>query len=165
MNPSQTLPKPTIAMVIAFCDSTPHDPIPRPYVVAQAAAETGQHELWNMRVTPDMSSLDVFKAFTDAYLHEPSPASRMHFLPLAFVRTEVQELRIFAASHLFCWHNFLRLDDKELIAFTTARKQPRWTATTRLAVDKAYRSQGMKLILQHTRMVRQSQLGSHQAHA
>ena len=165
MNPSHTLHKPTLAVVIAFCDSTPHDPIPRPYVVAQAAAEAGHHELWNMPITTGMSSLDVFKAFTEAYLHKPSAASSMHFLPLAFVRTEMQELRVFAASRLFRWQDFLRLDDKELIAFTSARKQLRWTAITQLAVDKAYRSQGMKLILDHARMVRQSQLGSLQTHA
>ena len=164
MTSSEILRKPTLAVVIAFCDSTPYDPIPRPHVIAQAAGETGQHELWNMAIPPEMSSLEVFEAFAATYLHRPSDASKISFMPLARLETDTHELRVFAASRLFRWQDFRQLDDKELVPLTRARKQPHWTKTTRTAVENAYRSQGMKLILNHARMVRQSQIGSLNTH-
>lgn len=165
MTPTHPPAQATRAMVIAFCDSTPHNPLPRPYVVAQASAEAGKHELWNMPIAPEMPHPEVFAAFATAYLHQPSERLRMSFLCLTRFRKDACEFRVFVASRLLFWQDFLRLDDKELIPLTRARKQPSWTDATRMAIDNAYRSEGMKLILGRARLVRQSRIGSLQAHA
>jgi hypothetical protein len=147
---------PTKALVLACVNSTPHDPIPRPYLVAQPGGLDGL-ELWNMDLPRTMDTMEVFEAFADAYLLRPKNELKFVFMPLARVETPTHVLRVFAANRLLNWQDFIRLDDKELFPLRSGRKA-NWTDMSQLAIDAAFRSEGMRLILSNHRMVQQGQV-------
>lgn len=154
MNAMPSFRKPTLAVVIAFCDSTPDDPMPRPYVVAQPANNEGLHDLWNMPVHPDMTNLDIFAQFAEDYLLNPKELRTIGLAQLARMEISTHYLRVFVASRYMRWQEFQRLDDKALVPFTAARKQLIWTETTKLVLETAYRTKGMRMLREYSKLVR-----------
>lgn len=163
MNAPKTL-KPKIAVVIPLCDSTPYDPIlPRPHVIAQQARKPGTYELWNIKVTPDTTTMEIFKQFAADYLLDPQDADSVSLMPLANIETKTHSLQILTASRLFRWQDFAQLDNKKIVPVTMARKKLFWSKRTQQAMKAAYYSEGLRLILNLARLVQQGRMVGLQA--